>query len=249
MKITDINCFVGYDNQLICKKNTPEMLVEKMNKYHIDNAVIYDKWAINNHGEGNQNVYKLSEKHNDRFSSCYVLSPNLASNEMPSQSDLYDILKNDKPAAIRLFPQSNGFIVDSFYAGELLDIINTLKIPLILEASEGIDFKAMPTLSKDFPDIPFVLIGIGLRCADYIIPLMTKRNNIYFDTSYTVDAGFIDETVNKFGSEKFLFGSNMPLMEPSGLLSMIIYGDFANEHKENIFFKNWGRLQEERKWA
>lgn len=247
MRITDINCFIGYDNNSIHDEYTHKMLIEKMNKYHIDSAVIYDKWAINNHSEGNQNVRILSEENKEVFSPCYVLSPNLETNEMPAQDDLYDILKNDKPAAVRLFPQSNGFIVDSFYAGELLEVINSLKLPLILEAGEGIDFKSMPELSKDFPDIPFVLIGVGLRCADYIIPLIKKRKNVYFDTSYTIDAGFLDETVDRYGSEKFLFGSGMPLMEPSGLLSMIIYGDFSNEHKENIFFKNWERLQEEKK--
>ncbi len=248
MKITDINCFVGYIESAPYNLYTPEMLSGKMDKYGITNAVVYSKWAIGNHKEGNAEISALSEKSDGRFSACYVLAPNLDTRQMPSADELISQLKAERPAAIKLYPARNGYILDSFYCGELLDIINEFKIPLLLDMNEGLNFATLPTLANEFPDIPFVVLSAGLRFSHYVSPLITKRNNVYFDTRDTIDMGYLDEMVNRFGSEKFLFGSNMPHMDPSGMLSMIIYGEFAAEHKENILSDNWQRLQEAIKW-
>lgn len=249
MQITDINCFVGYlDPEIPLPEYTAECLKEKMDCYGISHSVVYAKEAINAPMRGNAVAKELEETSGGRITACYVLGANLGSQQLPSSEKLLEQLRKERPGAIRLFPLQNRFRVDSFYCGELLEVISRLRIPLLLESDEMLDYVDIPNLSAQYPDIPFVFLQVGLRMGDFIRPLVQKRKNVYFEISKMIDTGFLDEMVHRYGSEKFLFGSGMPYMDPTGPLGMVLYGDFQSKAKENIFYQNWNRLQEGIQW-
>jgi predicted TIM-barrel fold metal-dependent hydrolase len=78
--------------------------------------------------------------------------------------------------------------------------------------------------------------------------LLRKTENVYFDISTMDDAGLLDELVNKFGSDRFLFSSGLPQFEPSGPLGLIKYARIPDSDKEKIFGGNWLKLEADTKW-
>jgi predicted TIM-barrel fold metal-dependent hydrolase len=239
MRITDINCMIGHWSTRRRKFKTSDELLAVLDKYRISDCVAYHSTAVWSPNRGNSVMKELAEKSSGRIKACYILEPNLGSSVMPEADQLICKLRREKPSAVRLDPVSKRFRVDDFYCGELLEVLNELEMPVLFDADQTPGFDYLPTLAKTYPKIKFVILRRGFNESRYIVPIIRKLNNVYFDTSIMIDTGIIEEIVNKYGSEKLLFGSGLPFFVPAGAISMILYSRIKDNDKENILYKNW----------
>lgn len=245
MQITDINCMMGvWPSRQRHYKDICDLLLD-LDRYRFSDCVAFHSMSFWSPEKGNLLIKQVSEKSSGRIKPCYILQPNLGNSGVPSEMELYVRLKKEKPVAVRLYPNSKQFRADHFYCGELLEIINELKLPVIFEADQTPAYEYLPVLAKSYSRIKFIILRRGFRESGYIIPLLKKLNNVYFDTSIMVDTGIIEEIVNKYGSERLLFGSGLPFFPPEGALSLILYARIGNKDRENILFGNWLKIEEE----
>lgn len=243
MRITDINCMIGHWNTRRRIFKTSDELLAVLDQYRISDCVAFHSTAVWNPKQGNDIIRELAKNSSDRIKACYILEPNLGSSVMPEADQLLQKLKEERPLAIKLDPVSKKYRVDNFYCGELLEILNELEMPILFDADQVPGFDYLPSLAKAYPKIKFVILRRGLNESRYIVPLIRKLDNVYFDTSIMIDTGIIEEIVNKYGSDKLLFGSGLPFFEPSGALSMILYARIKDSDKENILYKNWLKIE------
>lgn len=243
MRITDINCMIGCWPESGRYFTGLDTLFTEMDKYRLTECVAFHSMSLWSPRRGNSLMKQISESSSGRVKPCYVLEPNLGSSEMPEAAELKRQLIEEKPSAVRLYPSSKKFYIDEFYCGELLEVLSELGIPIILEADQIPSFNYLPALAKAYPKINFIILRHGINESRFIIPLIKKLDNVFFDTSIMVDTGIIEEIVNKYGSEKLLFGSGLPRYVPTGVLSLIIYARINEEDKEKILSKNWLRIQ------
>ena len=244
MRIIDINCMIGSWPAKQRQFREPDTLIAEMDKYRLDSCVAYHSMSLWSTQRGNALTRQMSMDSAGRIKSCYVLEPNLGSSEMPEAEALLKQLSEEKPAAVRLLPKTKNYRVDEFYCGELLEVINELKLPVLFAAEENPGFECLPLLAKAYPGIKFILLRHGFKDSRYLLPLIKKLDNIYLETGMMVDTGLIEEIVDKYGSEKLLFGSGLPFFVPAGALSLILYARIKDEDKENILGRNWLRLEE-----
>jgi len=230
---------IGNRNTRRRKFKTSDDLLAVLDQYRISDCVAYHSTTVWSPNRGNEIMKGIAEKSAGRIKACYNLEPNLGSAVAPEADQLLYKLREEKPAAVRLEPASKRFRVDDFYCGELLEVLNELGMPVLFEADHIPGFDYLPTLAKTYPKIKFVILRHGFNESRYIIPLIRKLNNIYFDTSIMIDTGLIEEIVNKYGSEKLLFGSGLPFFVPAGAISLVIYSRIKDSDKENIFYRNW----------
>lgn len=241
MKIADINCMLGiWPTKLTCFPTVGE-LYKTMDSYHIGNCVAYHSAAVWNTMPGNMRIKKIAEDSSGRITPCYVLAPNLGSSEIPEAGALLSAIRSEKPAAIRLFPKTRHFSLDPFYSGDLLDVLNAAGLPVLLDRDE-VNFETLPETALAFPKIKFVLLRRGFCDSRYVIPLIRKLENIYFDCGAMLDTGLIEEIVSKYGSGRLLFGSGLPFYSPAGALSLVLYARIRDQDKENILYENWNRI-------
>lgn len=125
-----------------------------------------------------------------------------------------------------------------------MEIFQRLRIPLLIDSYDENFLRTLPQLAMKYREIKFILLGFGFRVNRYIEPLLKKLENVYFEASFFVETPMVEEYVLKYGSEKLLFGSSMPLKEPSGGLGLIFYARIGDKDKENILNNNWIRLEE-----
>lgn len=244
MRIIDINCMMGpWPSRQKHYEKVDDLLLN-LNMYRITHCIAFHSMALWSPERGNTLIREMSGNSKGRIKPCYILEPNLGSSEMPCSDELYIQLMEEKPVAVRLYPNLKQFRVDDFYCGELLEVLNELEIPVIFEEDQTPGFDNLPVLAKTYPDIRFIILRHGFRESRYIVPLLKKLDNVYFDTSIMVDTGFIEEIVNEYGSEKLLFGSGLPLFSPAGAISLILYARIKSGDMENIMFKNWSRIED-----
>lgn len=241
MKITDISCMLGsWPTRLRYFRNASELYSE-LDSYRITDCVAYHSMAMWNTMPGNACMRKVAGNSSGRIMPCYVLNPNLGSSEMPEGDLLLQKLKTEKPAAVKLFPQTKGYSLGPFYSGELLEVLDASGLPVLLDSNEVV-FDRLPDVANSYPNIKFVILRHGFNDSRYLVPLIKKLKNVYFDTSIMIDTCLIEEIVRKFGSEKLLFSSGMPFYVPAGALSMVLYARIKDSDKENILSGNWARI-------
>ena len=244
MRITDVNCMMGTWLERLRQYVSAGELTAVMDQYRLTDCVAYHSTALWSPERGNAMMRQIALESSGQVKACYVLQPNLGSQAMPDRDELLKQLQREKPAAVKLYPKSQRFTVNGFYCGELLELLDQLALPVLFDADEAPDYVNLPDIARAYPGIRFVILRQGANESKYTIPLIKKLDNVFFDTSIMIDTGIIEEIVNRYGSEKLLFGSGLPFYVPSGALSMIIYARIKDADRENIFFKNWQRIEQ-----
>ncbi len=248
-KITDINTGIGCVAGIKTRFEEPCALLAAMDTYHISNAVVFHTDALRDVHRGNALAAEAAESSGGRLSSCYVLRSDIGGSEMPAADVLLSQLRNERPAAVKLYPNAHRYILNEFYAGELLDVLDELHMPVLFDSDQKPSYESLPGLAKRYPNIKFIMLRQAICESRYARPLIEKLDNVYIDAGIMIDTCFIEELVNKFGPSKLLFGSGMPVYMPAGALGMIIYSRISDDDKQAIFSGNWNRIQEEIKWA
>lgn len=103
---------------------------------------------------------------------------------------------------------------------------------------------------KSYPELRLVLAHLGgLRMWDdvyrHLLPLMSEKNNLYFDTSYASFYLTVEEMtdiIKEADPSRILFGTDYPWAEAGRELDIIGAMDLSADEKEAILFGNGSRL-------
>ena len=244
MHIIDINTAVGAATKS-WRFTKVESLISYLDDYRIDTALTYNALADRTPEEGNAQMLEIAKASNGRIKPCFLLEPVLDTLGVPGTGTVVERLKAAKPAAVRVTQgQSPHFWMDKFYAQDMLAPLNEMRMPLIIDGGYTPEFlHHLPEMAQAFPNVPMILVRYGLNDARTIHPLLKYTSNVYFDMSIMLDAGGIEEIVEKFGSTRLLFGSDLPFHVPAGALAMLMYAQISEQDRENIAHANFERLE------
>jgi len=234
MKIVDINLTIGGNDVNL------EKLLTVMRDYHIDHGVCYHQHALLDPKDGNQKMAALAQMSGGKLSVCAVLDPILGADNLHGEGSLLQRLSSFKPACLRVFPALVRIPFHPFYWEEILDAANTLSLPLIVDF-EYTDafFCSIPDISTMYPNIKFILLQQGCCQGRRILPLLTKRENIYFTVEQMLDYLQLEEIEQRCGCNKLLFGSGYPMLPHAGALGLVMYADISSDNRQRILFDNW----------
>lgn len=244
MRIIDVNAAVGAPLKA-WRYTKAESLVAYLDDYRIESAVTYHMLADRSPEEGNAQMLEIARASAGRIRACLLLEPTLDSLGVPGTGTVQERLRAAKPSAVRVLqgPQPH-YWMDAFYAQDLLTPLNELHMPLIIEGGYSPEFfHALPEMARAYPNVPIILVRHGLNESRTIYPLLKYTSNVYFDMSTMLDCGGIEEIVEKFGSERLLFGSGLPNFVPAGALGLLMYAEIAEADRENIAHGNFERLE------
>ena len=243
----DVNCMIGRGMGVSYKFETAQELSGYLKKYHISKAVVSSFMSLNwNLKDGNSRLFDETGKIKNLIP-CPILSPHLGTSELPPAPELIKMLRRHRITAIKAYPAKGHYLLDKFYAGKLLEILNEFRIPLLMDWDQ-VDKSSLPEVAAEFPNIPFILLFAGFLESRMMYPLIEKRKNIFFDTSRFADYKILEEIVRLFGAERLLFGSGMPCFNPGPPITLICLSDISDKDKKSILSGNWKRLEGGVKW-
>jgi predicted TIM-barrel fold metal-dependent hydrolase len=142
-----------------------------------------------------------------------------------------------------MFPskEEHFYSMDEWNCGDLLSMLEENNIALFL-GMDQIDFNELCRICENHRKLNIILTDLRYRMDRNLYPLIGKYNNIYIETiGYKVHQG-IEEICRKFGANRLVFGSGMPLYSGASAVSMINYARIRPEEKEMIAYKNLEEL-------
>jgi uncharacterized protein len=120
-----------------------------------------------------------------------------------------------------------------------------LKVPVLVHSSPG----ACARAAELVPDVTILLAhlgtGLGLTLGEWIdtIEMAKSHPNVYLETCTSITSyGQVERAVQVLGSERIVFGTDSPLLDPAVMKAKITSADIPAQAKQNILGNNMARL-------
>jgi predicted TIM-barrel fold metal-dependent hydrolase len=139
------------------------------------------------------------------------------------------------PRAVRLSfgVKKHNFSWAPWCSGQLYDYLQEHSI-LTLIVCEDLEWNSLADLLGNFPRLPVLLLEPGYRADRYLFPLLPRHSHLYFDTSTYVAHRQLESFVERFGPERLVFGSRLPLYTPAAALAVLASARISDEARQAI---------------
>ncbi|NLE46453.1 MAG: amidohydrolase family protein [Chloroflexi bacterium] len=243
MQFFDCNVFFGLPmHRPLMPVPTVDDLVEEMDRAGVERALV---WHIIQHDASPQVGNALLAEaigSCERLVGCWTVLPN-QTGELPPPQALFEQMQESRVAALRVFPNSHRFLINSVSMGGLLERMVARRIPLLLSVKRGIEWRDIYALLAEFPGLVCVICDHGCWGEDRMFrPLLERYPNVYIDTSqYLLDGG-IEALVADYGAKRILFGSGFPELYFGGMMMALRHARIPDEAKVSIAAGNLERV-------
>lgn len=228
-QIFDSNCMLGRRSihTPLDTPTTPEALLAEMDRLGIAEALVYHAMALDGHPpEGNARLMREIAGL-PRLHPCWVLLP--TTGEMSPPRQLVAEMQAAGVRAARLCPVRHRYLLTEANVGDLLEALEEARIPLFVDFSmlswseEKADFRSLAEVCAHHPHLPIIVVGEGMAAPRRIFPLFENHRNLRLETSYyQVHQGLSDIT-GRFGADRLLFGSGLPVRAAGPPLALLRY--------------------------
>lgn len=211
---------------------TPSALLEEMDRYFIRTAVAAHQTGVEYDAEMGNRL--LSEINSPRLIPAWTALPNRES---------LDTLMRRQPKAVRLTPGTwnHNFPLTRWGAGDLLELLQSHQV-LTLVAREDLPWNTLVELLENFARLPLVLLDVGYRSDRYLFPLLERFPSLHFDSATYLAHRQLESFVERFGSERVLFGSRLPFFTPASSLAVLATSRISDSARTAIAGGNLRRL-------
>lgn len=221
-------------------------LLAEMDYNGIDEAVVYNT-EMTDSGvfKGNELFLSRKENYTGRLHGSIVMLPSFYGKEFEPENLLATVRKYDL-FGLRANPAQNRYMFDRITVGDTADMLVSRRIPVYFSPMDG--WELLFSTLKEFPKLTAIITNYGLWGSDgYVYPLVKSYKNVYIDTSDFQEIAGIETFVNRFGSERLLFGTNYPMDNMGGPLATLFGARIGERDRENIAHGNFDRLYAGRK--
>ena len=187
---------------------------------------------------GNRMLAEDLKKAKTDLYGMYTIVPSYT-DEIPSAADLPAVLKKDKMAALRMSPATNKWLAKAGVIADYLAMACELRIPVVFNTGRGITLGEVYDIMERFPELTAILSYKNIWPADrYYRPFLAQFPNLRMELSSMITDQGIEKLVQKFGAERFLFGSDFPFMYIGGQQLQLRHARISDADKDKIAAEN-----------
>jgi len=238
--VIDSHAHIGPWRDLYTCKNDAQGLIEHMDYLGIYCACISAFAGIGSDFIWGNNIVAQTIKHYpEKFIGFGVINPNYAS-EIEGELERCRKLRMK---GFKLYPEGHEYPADGENYFPVFEFADTFGCLILSHGFEKPDF--LNRIAKQYKNACFI-IGHGddiYRQGDIgWKEVVRSRDNVYVSLTITYRYGEVERMVKEMGSEKILFGSDMPYMDGAFQLGSIIYAKISDEDKRRILGLNMKRI-------
>lgn len=238
-KICDCHIHVADRFPKILTRFNLKDLEQHMIKYAIDSVLIsagFDKMRTHT-----RHFLKNSENHKDIF----VLSRGLKVHEFENALE-----NNGQMVGLKVNPSQGKIRIIESYFAPYLELLNDQQAILLLHCGR---WQAMSSwiygqqVNKRYPDIKLILAHMGGTHVDFAIPCIEgikRKKNMFLDTSQVRQPIILQYAIEKLGSKRILFGSDIPWGSFLPNLAILLDLDLKETQLNDILRDNFKRVVE-----
>ena len=217
-------------------------LIEKMQLCNIEKALVWQTSALEYHPrQGNEEILKVTGE-NENLLPVWVVMPN-HTGEFYDPPELVSLIKKHNVRAVKLFPgyEFLAYSLEEWSCGELFAQLAENGVPVLIDA-EQTDWNTIYSICRRYPNLKLIVTKVYYRYGRYFYPLLRKLSNLYIETSFYKSFMGIEDICQRFGAERLVFGTTMPLFDPGPAVAMIWRANISQEEKELIASRNLERI-------
>lgn len=244
MKLYDANGMIGAYVRERVPIADESQFIRLAESVGIEKSVVYHADARSlNPVFGNEKLIGIC-RDNPQIEPCFVLSPHYKYEK--GWAHMERLLADNDVRFVRLFPKEHGYTLASVHTAEMLEIAGKLNLNVMLNyGSIYSDLGEDPyfeELCRKYGHIRFILTEAPHLRNMMWYGYLEQHSNVHIEMSINDNWLTYERTVGLFGSERLLWGSNMPFNHPGPSITMLAYADISEADKANISHKNLQRL-------
>ena len=220
-----------------------EHMIADMDCSGIDMCVVAPHLAMeNDYKLGNKTMFDAVKRYPKRVLGWIVINPHYP-NEMEAELDKYYGHKG--VVGVKIHPGFHRMAADHKNYKLFWDMADERKMMVLTHSWEGsiCGPEVFEKLAKEFRNVKIIMGHMGgfYYAVRNSIEAAKRTPNIYMDiTGKEYSETWLDEVLqfNK-GSDKLLFGTDMPFHNPAYLVGRVAFADIPEEDKKKIFGLNF----------
>lgn len=209
--VFDANTYLGHSGTYGDLALEPPQFLEEMDRFAIKRALVSHFAGLEFDAvEGNR---ALERDIHSRFTPAWTVSPDDAS---------LDDIASRHAKAVRVWfgPLHHNFSSEPWCSGPLFDYLQDSRAVVLISRPE-IEWNDLSLLLGNFPRLRVLLLDIGYRSDRYLFPLLQQFRELYFDSSIYVGHRQLEWYLNRYGPDRVVFGSKLPLYTPATALAVL----------------------------
>ena len=237
----DCNCLIGMRGYR--HPTSPETLGDTLRDfayYDIMGALVHHAYAVE-YSQDYGNRWLLDEiADHPQLIPEWVIIPHWAGEMAPPEELVAEMLGLGVRAA-RIYPAAHTFPVIPEVCGPLFGALQEARIPLFIDSAQ-LELNAAIELAKQYPELPVILCGVAWASDRIIFGRFHEAPNLHLETWAFQGHHAYERFVKEFGSERLLFGTDLPNRSPGAARMMTCYEQISDQDRRNIAGQNLLRL-------
>jgi len=218
-------------------------MVETMDRLGIGTCLSSPHLAIGpGYREGNRLVMAAADEFPGRITPYVTINPNYPEAEVRQEIEHWHQLGRIR--AFKIHPACHSYKVDGPGYGPMFEYAREHSTPVLSHSWAGDSHAGASLLSHLSGQMPNVAFLIGHAASswgmiDEACEEAKKRDNVYLDlTGSQLLYHALETMVSRVGSEKILFGSDLPFIDPTPALGRVLLSRLSDADKRQILGLN-----------
>lgn len=188
---------------------------------------------------GNRNALAFHARYPHVFFPYLVFKPNYPDDAQQTIA----VAETEKINRFKIHDDGNDILYDDRRYFPLYDYVNTIGGIILAHTWGKKNVTPLMNMAKEFPHVNILLGHSGIREEDIYAQAVRECDNIYLETcSSFAWYGLMERLVAMAGSERVLFGTDMPFLSPDQQIGRVLFARITDEDKRKILGLNAQRL-------
>jgi len=238
--IYDMHGHMGPWGAIYFPRSEPEAMIGTMDECGVKMLVFSHHLALMSPEVGNQPSLTAVRAHPDRLRAYCVINPNYP-DKVARELDTYqDHL--DAYVGFKFLSDYHQVAVSDPRYRPAWEYADQHKLLLLMHTWGGSPYDGAAVLRNALEHYPNVHVLLGHSCHgdwDGAIDLARRFPNVYLElTALFDDRGIFEKFVGEVGSERMLFGTDLPWFDPHQAVGVLLSAHISDEDRHNICHRN-----------
>jgi predicted TIM-barrel fold metal-dependent hydrolase len=189
--------------------------------------------------EVNGGTIGFMKKFPDRVKGYYVFNPNYKRLYLDG---LEKVMRYDNFIGLKFLPNYHNHALEGEGYREALEFADEHKLIVLSHTWGDKPHNAVPNVRealKAHKDLFFIMGHSAPGALDDAIEVAKANENVYLDIcDIHRHSGIVEKMVNAIGSERVLFGTDLPWYDPNYAIGSVLFANITDKDRENIFYNN-----------
>jgi len=241
--IIDTHAHYGPYQGIYFPQVTAAQMVETMDRCGVRITISAGHTALVDPDRGNAEMAQVLQEFPDRFRAYWGINPNYPEHIAP---DLAQFENRTGFVGFKFLSDYHKVpITDERYA-PVLEYANERALPILMHTWGGSAFDSpahVAKLAPKYPGATFLMGHSGHGAWQEAMQVAGQHDNVILElcAAYSV-RGVIEAFVEKVGSEKITFGTDLPWFDPHYGIGCVLFARIGDEDRHNILHRNAERI-------